>query len=374
MYILELIKNIRDPRIDGKIRYDFGAIIFIALCAVLSGCESWNDIEEYGKVKKSWLGKYVDLSNGIPSEWTFRRIFTLLDPEQIENLLRTHARSIVEAKGESKQIAIDGKALRGSKRQDLRCLQSISAWCQENKLVLAERQVMSKSNEITAIPLLLETLELKGNTVTIDAIGCQKNNTRIIKEKGGDYVLGLKRNQAKLYQAATKYVEEQGENEHNRLHDAFDSSHGRTIRRRYFGYDISSLEQVKDFAGAKTVIAVENISTKDNDPTRVVTANWRYYLSSHKCTDKDLPNYIRSHWSIENKLHWILDVNFKEDNDQKAERKSARSFAILRRIALNIVRQDQEKEVTLKRKKRSLRGRLKNCGWSDDYLLSLLLS
>ena len=374
MQILELIRDIKDPRIDGKIRYDFGMIIFIALCAVLSGCESWSDIEEYGKIKKDWLAKYVDLSNGIPSEWTFRRIFTLINPEYIENLLRTHAQAIVCAKVKSKQIAIDGKVLRGSKRQDLQCLQSISAWCLENKLVLAERQVDAKSNEITALPLLLETLELKGNTVTIDAAGCQKNNTKIIQEKGGDYLIGLKNNQPKLYQAVIDVITEEGENDGNRLYDAYDSSHGRTVRRRYFGYDISSLEQINGFVGAKTVIAVETISSRDNDKKRKVTANWRYYLSSHECLNKKLPDYIRNHWSIENQLHWSLDVSFREDDDQKSERKSARSFSILRRIAMNIVRQDKIRETTVKGKRRSLKGRLKRCGWSDDYLLSLLIS
>ena len=158
------------------------------------------------------------------------------------------------------------------------------------------------------------------------------------------------------------------------LHDAFDCSHGRTIRRRYFGYDISFLEQINGFIGAKTVIAVESIRSKDNDRTKKVVSNWRYYLSSHEYTGSDLPNYIRSHWSIENQLHWSLDVSFREDADQKAERKSARSFSILRRIAINIVRQDKEKETTVKGKRRSLKGRLKRCGWSDDYLLSLLMS
>ena len=174
MAILELLKNIPDPRMEGKVKHNLGSILFVGLCGVLSGCESWSDIEDYCETKFVWLASYVNLTNGVPSEWTFRRVFTLLDPVYMEKLLSDHAASVVESRGKSDQIAFDGKALRGSKRLDLKCLHSISAWCQENSLVLAENQLEDKSNEITAIPLLLEALDLKGKTVTIDAAGCQK--------------------------------------------------------------------------------------------------------------------------------------------------------------------------------------------------------
>ena len=150
--------------------------------------------------------------------------------------------------------------------------------------------------------------------------------------------MGLKRNHLKLYEAAEEHIKKIGESNDNRLFDAFDDSHGRSVRRRFFGYDVSKLPETNDWVGAKTVVAVETISSKDNDPNRNVSAEWRYYLSSNKCTNKSLPDYIRNHWGIENKLHWVLDVHLKDD-DQKSERKSARSFALLKRIALiNIVR------------------------------------
>lgn len=367
MNILQLINEIPDPRMEGKVVYKFSTIVFVVLCGILSGCESWSDIEDYCESKREWLGQYVDLKNGVPSEWTFRRVFTLLDPDHIESLLRANAKQIVKDKSPSDQIAIDGKAIRGSKKQDLKCLYSISAWCHENGLVLGEIQADSKSNEITAIPLLLESLDLKTNTVTIDAAGCQKSIAEIIVKKKGDYVLGLKRNHPKLYKAVEEYIKKVGESNENLLFDAFDDSHGRRVRRRAFGYDVSKLPETQDWSGAKTVIAVETMSSKDNDPSRQVNAEWRYYLSSHKYTDKNLPNYIRNHWGIENKLHWVLDVHLKEDNDQKAERKSVRSFALLKRIALNIVRSND-----LSSKKRSLRRKLKRSGWDNDYLLSLL--
>jgi predicted transposase YbfD/YdcC len=366
MKILTRIEEITDPRMIGKVQHNLSTIIFVALCGILSGCEDWNDIHDYCRAKKEWLSQYVCLRNGIPSSDTFRRVFTLLDPDNIENLLRTHAAEIVRNNKLSDQIAVDGKALRGSKTLNSQCLHSVSAWCHENGLVLGEEQVESKSNEIRAIPLLLKSLNLKGNTVTIDAAGCQKNIVAQIIRQKGNYVLGLKRNHPKLYKAVEAHILRGGENDINRLYDAFDDSHGRRVRRRYFGYDISKLEEISEWSEAKTVVAVETISCKDSDPNRNVTAEWRYFLSNFKSSDKRLPGYIRNHWSIENKLHWILDVHMKEDDDKKAERKSARSFALLKRIALNVVR---TKDTTLKR---SLRRKLKHSAWDDNYLLKML--
>lgn len=366
MKLLSMIQEITDPRMEGKVHHPLSTIIFVALCGILCGCESWSDIKDYCRAKKDWLRQYVSLRNGIPSSDTFRRVFTLLDPDRVEYILRTHAADIVSKNKATDQIAVDGKALCGSGKLDLQCLYSVSAWCHENGLVLGEKQTDSKSNEITAIPLLLESLELKGSTVTIDAAGCQKSILKLIVEKKGNYVLGLKRNHPKLYKEVAEHIKEKGESDENRLFDAFEQGHGRSIRRRYFGYDVSNLPQINDWADAKTVIAVETISSKDNDPKREVKAQWRYYLSNHKWTDKNLPNYIRNHWGIENKLHWVLDVHLKEDDDQKSERKSARSFALLKRIALNIVR---TKDTTLKR---SLRRKLKHPAWDDNYLLSML--
>lgn len=369
MSILELLETIPDPRMEGKIKHNLGSILFVGLCGVLCGCESWSDIEDYCETKFEWLSGYVDLTNGVPSEWTFRRVFTLLDPAHMEQLLRSHAASIVKnCANKSDQISLDGKALRGSKRLGLRCLHSITAWCQENSLVLAETQVDGKSNEITAIPLLLEILDLKGKTITIDAAGCQKNIAQQIKKKKGDYVFGLKKNHPILYESALDLKEREGENDKNRLYDAFDNSHGRSVRRRYFGYDARTLPTIHEWEGAKSLIAVETISSKNNDSHKQVTSQWRYYLSSHPWNHPRLPHYIRHHWGIENKLHWVLDAQFKEDDDQKAERKSARSFSLLRRIAINIVR---TRDTT---PKRSVKRKLKRSGWDNNYLKDLLLT
>jgi predicted transposase YbfD/YdcC len=337
------------------------------LCGVLSGCESWSDIEDYCETKFEGLSDHVDLTNGIPSEWTFRRVFTLLDPTHIEKLLSEHAAGIINDHGKKvDQIAIDGKSLRGSGRKDLKCLQSVTAWCHENGLVLAEQQVEGKSNEITAIPLLLTSLDLKGKTVSIDAAGCQKTISHQIKEKKGNYVLGLKNNHPTLYKAALELKSHSGEKDTNRLEDTFDDNHGRSVRRRYFGYNAHTLPAIEEWAGARSIIAVESIYLKNNNSN--VTAEWRYYLSSHPYDHPKIPHYIRHHWGIENKVHWVLDVSFKEDDDQKAERKSARSFSLLRRIALNIVR---TRDTT---PKRSVRRKLKRSGWDNDYLKGLLMA
>jgi len=366
MQILTKIEEISDPRMLGKVQHNLSAIIFVALCGILSGCDDWNDIRDYCKVKRDWLSQYVCLKNGIPSSDTFRRVFTLLNPNNIESLLRTHAAEIVKNNKQSDQIAIDGKALRGSRTMNTHSLHSVSAWCYENGLVIGEEQVESKSNEITAIPLLLDSLNLKGNTVTIDAAGCQKGIVDQITKQKGNYVLGLKRNHPKLYKAVEAHILQEGENDKNRLSDTFDNSHGRTVRRRYFGYNISNLEAVREWPGAKTVVAVETISSKNNDPKRNVSVEWRYFLSNHKHTNNNLPGYIRNHWGIENKLHWVLDVQMKEDDDKKAERQSARSFSLLKRIALNTVKTKD------KTPKRSVRRKLKHSGWDDNYLLNML--
>ncbi len=372
MLILDLIQEVKDPRLKGKVQHPLETILFITLCAVLSGSDTWSDVELYGVDKRKWFSKYVDLNNGIPSEWTFRRFFTLLPGDVIENLLRQFSASVLQQSGlKSDQIAIDGKALCGSKRKDLACLQSVTAWCHENKLVLAETQTEAKSNEITAIPLLIESLDIKKTTITIDAAGCQKNIAALIKQKKGDYVLGLKGNQNKLFEAAKILKETVGEHDHNRLHDKFDESHGRLTRRRYFSYDATKLPNISEWSGAKSIIAVETISSKTNVRGKI-SAEWRFYLSSHDAKNPKLPDYIRNHWDIENKLHWVLDVQMNEDDDQKAERQSARSFALIKRIALNVVRAKVESMPKKKGKRMSVKSHLKKAGWNSEYLLFLM--
>jgi len=279
----------------------------------------------------------------------------------LENLLTEHASEIVELSED--QIAIDGKALRGSKGNGFKALQSVSAWSVKNSVILGERSVEEKSNEITAIPLLINLLDIKGCTVTIDAMGCQKEIVKDIIRKEGEYVLGLKKNHPKLYDTVSKHMQQNAIIPECCLGDDFEYTHGRMTRRRYFSCPSFEIDNVPDeWTGLNSIIAVECINkTKNGD----VTAEWRYYISSHDANNKKLPEYVRNHWSIENSLHWVLDVNMREDADKKAERNSAKAFGILKRIALNIVRTKDTSKVSLK-------GKLKKAGWSNQYLLSLL--
>jgi predicted transposase YbfD/YdcC len=375
MVIIDYIEKIPDPRMSGKVKHALGSIIFTALCGVLSGCESWEDIRSYTKEKQDWLSQFVPFKNGVPSEWTYRRVFTLLSPDHMEHFLRSFAKHILSTHQASPDhIAIDGKTLCGSRDREGFALHSLTAFCHEYGLVIGEESVQERSNEITAIPLLIESLDIKKATLSIDAGGCHKHIAHTIRDKGGNYVLGLKRNHPKLFDAIQTVIKKVGESDENRLHDAFEKRNGRTVRRRYFGFDISSLPESTAWTDLKSVIAVESITSKDNDPDRKVTATWRYYISNHHHLNDKLPGYIRNHWGIENKLHWVLDVQMNEDDDQKMEKKSVRSFALLKRIAINIV---NTKKIALqatitKTKKPSLRSMMKRAGWNNDWLLSLL--
>jgi predicted transposase YbfD/YdcC len=366
--IVELLDQVPDPREDYKVHHKLSTILFCTLCAVLCGAEGWSDIVLFCKLRKEWLSRHVEFCKGIPSEWTFRRVFTLLKPEFIETLLRAHSAQLMRDEGsdlEKMQICIDGKALRGSKRHNAKCLQVITAFSHEHGLVLAQKDVESKSNEITAIPLLLDVLDIKGNTVSIDAAGCQKDIAEQIIEAKGDYVLGLKKNQPTLYNEVEQYVQTHAITASNRLEDHFEDGHGRRVRRRYFATDIRHLASCQLWKGARSVIAVETISANQTPPSEV-TAQWRYYLTSHDSKIEGLHQFVRNHWSIENKLHWVLDVTMGEDSDRKSERNSTRAFAALKRMALNILRLHKPD------KKISLRSRFKLAAWCDDYLYQLL--
>jgi predicted transposase YbfD/YdcC len=361
MKILNLIEKIPDPREINRIQHPLPSILFITLCAALCKAESWHDVQLYGECKYDWLKKYISLPNGIPSQWTFRKVFTLLPPKVLETLLIEHASSIVKEKED--QIAVDGKALKGTKDKNSKILQSVSAWSTKNDVVLAETAVDKKSNEITAIPELIKLLELNGCTVTIDAMGCQKAIVKQIIDNDADYVLGLKKNHPKLYKSVSEYMQSNAINKDHCLSDGFDHSHGRLTRRRYFSIDSSNVLETNDWESLNSLIAVETITSSAN---KNVTAEWRYYISSHNYNNGKIPEYVRGHWGIENKLHWVLDVNLGEDADKKIERNSAKAFGVLKRIALNIVRTKDSGS------KGSLRGKLKKAGWDNEYLIKLL--
>ena len=362
MSLLEILSFIPDPRQDYKIKYSLTTLLFTTLCAVLCGCQTWLDVSDFCEAKRSWLSQYVTLNQRIPSCWTFRRLFILLDPSLIEKLL-LDVSDLLLKDNVSDHIAIDGKSQRGSRRYNAKCLHSVSAWCHDHGLVLAQTSVAEGSHESKAIPLLLEHLNLIEATVSIDAAGCQPSLAQAIVEKGGNYVLALKKNQPKTYAALVQHIQDQSPCDHL-IQDGWDDTHGRSVRRRYFAYDIKSLLLSTSWPGLKSVLAVESIRSTKRTP---VTSQWRYYLSSHNVDHPKLAQYIRHHWGIENKLHWVLDVQLREDNDQKTERRSAKAFATLRRIALNIVKVKDQTP------KRSTRRKMLRASWCEESLLKLLI-
>ena len=316
MVIIDYIEQIPVPRMSGKVKHTLGSIIFTALCGVLSGCESWEDIRSYTKEKQAWLNQFVTFKNGVPSAWSCRRVFTLLSPDHMERFLKSLAKHILNAQAAiPDHIAIEGKTLCGSRGREDFALHSLTAFCHEYGLVISEEAVQERSNDLTAIPLLIESLELKKTTISIAAGGCHKHIAQTIRDNGGNYMLGLKRNHPRLFDAVQTVIKEVGESNVNRLHDAFERKNGRTVRCGVIlGLISHFFPKVEAWKDLKRVVAVESIASKDNDPDRNVTATWLYYISNHHHLNEKSPEYIRNHWAIENKLHWVMDVQMNEDD------------------------------------------------------------
>lgn len=366
--LVEHFSALEDPRCAGKVAHRLIDILVIAVCAVIACAESWDDIALYGRSKLSWLRTFLSLANGIPSHDTFRRVFMLIDPDAFEACFTAWAQSFADAFARE-VVAIDGKTLRRSfdRGRAQGPLHLVSAWASEQGLVLGQRAVDGKSNEITAIPALLQTLALKNNIVTLDAMGCQRKIAGQILERGADYLLALKANHENAFTAVQAYCEQHCFVRGARskpVFDAFDDSHGRLVRRRVFVCpEAAGLEALGDWSGLRTVLAVESIRSV-NDSNKV-EAEIRYFLSSCRDDPKVLVQAIRRHWTIENGLHWVLDVTFREDDSRVRDRIAARNLAILRKIAINLMSRDRTARV-------SRRARRKQAAWNDDYMWSLL--
>jgi predicted transposase YbfD/YdcC len=360
--------GLADPRATHRCDHRLIDILVIAACAVIACAESWEDIELYGRSKQAWLKTFLALPNGIPSHDPFRRVFMLLDPDAFEACFARWAQSVM-GKVEREVVAIDGKTVRrsGSRRYDHGPLHLVSAWASDQGLVLGQREVDGKSNEITAVPELLDTLHLDGSIVTLDAMGCQKDIAARIRAKGADYLLGLKANHGRAFEAVREHFERTGFDPGSGgrpVFDAFDESHGRLVRRRVFVSSAArELEPLSGWPDLRTVLAVEAI--RGITGAGKIEAEVRYFLGS--CSDDPavLVRAIRRHWSIENALHWVLDVTFREDDSRVRDRTAARNLALLRKIALNLVTRDR-------RDRASRRGRRKMAAWNDDCMLQII--
>jgi predicted transposase YbfD/YdcC len=366
--LVEEFSALEDPRCGGKVEHRLIDILVIAVCAVIAGAESWEDIALYGRSKAEWLGTFLALSNGIPAHDTFRRMFMLIDTGRFEACFEAWARSF-GATLDREVVAIDGKTIRGSfdRGRAQGPLHVISAWACNRGLVLGQRQVGDKSNEITAIPELLDVLDIKGGIVTLDAMGCQRAIATKILEKEADYLVTLKANQGKKFAAVQELCAAtcfSRSSIHRPLHDEFDDGHGRLVRRRVFVCaDAAVLEPLRDWPGLKTVLAVESIRSVNGSGK--TEAEIRYFLSSSADRPEILATAIRNHWQIENSLHWVLDVTFNEDHCRIRDRNAAQNFSLLRKIAINLVRRHHAS-------KASLKGRRKMAAWDNQYMEQVL--
>ena len=360
-----------DPRADThSTRHLLSDILLLTILGVLCGADSWVSVEKFGKSKYEWLKDILILPNGIPSHDTIGDVFSRLDPKQLQSCFLKWVNEIFDFSG-GEIIAIDGKTLRHSydTASDKPAIHMVSAWACKNNLVLGQVKTKEKSNEITAIPELLKTLNLKGNIVTIDAMGCQKKIAKQIIEQEGDYVFNLKANQPKLNKNVITFLDENFDQENIKnvlfdKHKVTNNNHGRIESRSYFVTDkLDWLPQSKDWAGLKSVGLVEY--ERIEKTTGEIIVERRYFISSLSANAKIFANAIRMHWGIENGLHWCLDVGFNEDDCRIRKNYSSENFAVIRHIALNLLKQEKTAKVGIKIKRQM-------AGWDNNYLANLL--
>jgi len=368
--ILEHFGEMSDPRVEYLVQHQLIDIVTLALCAIIAGADNWTEVVQFGQEKKSWFEQFLELKNGIPSHDTFGRFFAKLEPEQFQTCFLNWVQAVFTVTT-GQVVPIDGKKLRRShdRSNEQEAIWMVSAWAAENKLVLGQVKVDDKSNEITAIPKLLHLLELSGCIVTIDAMGCQKEIAAQIIAQKADYVLALKGNHSGMledvqelfaYAAEINYVDCD-------YHKTIDKGHRRieirecwtTSAADYFPF----VRNASAWANLRT-LAMVRAERRQADK---ITVETRYFLSSLESKADKLLSAIRTHWTIENQLHWVLDVAFDEDQSRIRKDHAAQNFAILRHCALNLLKQEPSAKCGIQAKR-------KKAGWSTNYLLKVLLN
>ena len=374
--LIDHFADLPDPRLNRTKDHDLIDVLVIAICTLLCAGESFNDMEDFGRAKQDWFKTFLGLRNGIPSHDTFNRVFAALDPKGFLDCFLRWTQSVRQAVPRE-IVALDGKALRRALSQDQSIPYIVSAWAEGNSLVLGQLKVADKSNEITAVPELLRVLELSGCIVTVDAMGCQKKIAREIVEADADYVLALKGNQERVHEEVKSFLDAALE-ENNRPRPkgavapkearslqelvTVEKDHGRIETRRYYQSD--ALAWFADKAKWEGLGSVGMVESR-REINGKVTIERRYYLSSLKLGVEAFARAVRGHWGVENKLHWVLDVCFREDQCRARQGYAAENLATLRRLALNLLKRE-------KTKKRGIKAKMLNASWHHPYLLRLL--
>jgi predicted transposase YbfD/YdcC len=360
--------DVPDPRVRARSDHKLLDILAISILAVICGADGWDDIARFGRCKEKWLATVLELPSGIPSADTFRRVLSALDPDAFRRAFIVWMQDLVGST-EGKLVAIDGKTARRSfdRANEKSALHLVSAWVRDNQLTLGQLATEEKSNEITAIPILLGMLDVRGAVVTIDAMGAQKEIAKDIVAKEADYILALKANHANFHAQAVEFFQDAGterfESVNHTYHETHNETHGRReVRRVWSSPDLSTLPEASKWPSLKSVTMIE----REREANGKIEVERHYYISSRsRAGARWLSERIRGHWSIENQCHWVLDVAFREDESRIRTDHGPENFGLLRKIALNLLKQERGGKMGIAAKR-------KVSGWDQDYLLKVL--
>jgi predicted transposase YbfD/YdcC len=368
--LVTILSSITDPRVDRTRDHELCDILTIGLCSMLCGHSDFTVMAEFAKARKTWFESFLKLPGGIPSHDTFGRVFAAIDPDEFLSAFVRWTRT-VRHQCRSGVVAIDGKALRRAKEAGDQAPVIVGAWGVQAGISLGQVKVDEKSNEITALPELLDTLGIRGCIITIDAMGCQKKVAQKIRAKGADYILALKDNQGKLHDLAKHFLDgmiELGPEGNNYHESEEERGHGRIEKRRCWVCDELDewlpelLESYDEWEGLKSIAAVECERTVDGK----TTVFRRYFITSLGADAEAIATAVREHWGIENSLHWVLDMTWREDESRARAGEAAQNLSSMRRLAHNLIKTEDPDS------KKSIRMRTKIANWDTDYLLKLI--